>query len=272
MPDVVVLRDSAYAERQGEEEMVVDAFLRAIPDGVNVEVIPPELLQEEPPNPDVFVSFGLTRYPDEVIQHLIKNGNKHVCVLRGWWDGLTANHKARNEIVTSARRTVFSSPLHHERFLKLYGVMLKSNIIPVPVDPEQLASGHGDEKKTEMLWVAPWTPEHGNDLLLAWATRFGTKVHAYGPGVKTEKISAEVECKGPMALQSGKETFEQYASFVYLPRIPVPFGYASMQAYALDLDVQMSNRVGWVSYNLPFQELVDKCVRAPQDLWEVVLS
>lgn len=277
---VVVLRDFSYTERQGEEELAIERFLSAAPEYVDISVQPPEFQLEEcfVSDADMLISFGLKRYPDQVFEWVLAHP-RHVHVSQDWWEPVQAQSHWRNEIIQQASAVIFMSPLHRERYERIYQVKAhKAPVIPFPM----LESDWHDwdavlDPREEVLWCAPWHPDYGNDIMLRWAASNDEQVHACGLAVPTEQITPLVKGCGPVALDAAALAFLPYSRFVFFPRTPVPFGFTFLLAYMLGLEMTYSGEIGCLSYG-PIQTiggtkkggLPDHCRLAPETFWNIV--
>lgn len=277
---VVVLRDFSYTERQGEEELAIERFLEAAPEHINLFTELPEFdhRQEAIENADVVISFGLKRYPDQVFEWILEHP-KHIHVAQDWWEPLQPQSDWRNRIVESASMVIFMSPLHAERYERIYQVKPRdARIIPFPMLERDWAPAAVDFTAEEaVLWCAPWHPDNGNDLMIRWAEREVQQVHAYGLEVPTATITPHVEARGALALDAAPRVFQSYSRFVFFPRTPVPFGLPVLLALMLGLEVSYSGEIGCLSYG-PIEtvtgtkkaSLPDHCRLAPATFWNLI--
>lgn len=269
---VVVLRDFSYTERQGEEELAIERFLHAAPEHIDISVQPPDFapVEEIIRGADVLVSFGIKRYPDQVFEWLLDHP-RHIHVSQDWWEPMQPQSKWRNKVILNAATVIFMSPLHQERYERIYQVEPgDAHIVPFPMlasdwtPPPQIDLEINPEA---VLWCAPWHPDYGNDIMLRWAAKEKTPIHAYGLDVPTVPITPLVTGCGPVALDAAAPSFLSYSRFVFFPRKPIPFGFTFMLAYMLGLEVTHSGEIGCLSYG----DLdASMCERAPEDFWRVV--
>lgn len=282
MPDhlrVAVLRDYSYEERPGEEELAIRRFLYAAPEHVTLNVIPPEFIQAADDmlaQADIVLTFGLKRYPDHTFEALLAHP-RHIHVAQDWWEPIQPQSKWRNQIVAQAKRVIFSSPLHHARYLRLYGLKTQeSRVVAFPMMETDFGGEPNAilEHEDAVLWCAPWHPDYGSDILLRWAARDHTRVHAFGLGVPQGEITPDVQGCGAVALDAAAPTFRQYQKFVYFPRTPVPFGFAFLLAHQLGLEVTWSNEIGCLSFMEGAPRSIDAviplCLDASSYFWNVV--
>lgn len=273
---VAVLRDYSYAERPGEEELLAERLLRVAPDTVELEVLPPTVSfgKEELDRADVFISFGLKRYDTEVLEYLKGTAKAHVMVVQDYWDGTQPLTEYRDDLVQRAARVFLMSPLHVQRWEHLYGDDGVDNkyILPFLLVPEDLNDDTDihPEPQEAAMWVAPWHPDHGSDLLIRWSDREHREVHAYGLGVPSGgTISKYVSGKGMIELDKMLGTMDPYASLVYFPRVPPPFGLPVLLAYMQRKEVTYNNEIGCLSYG-DLENLVSQCLEVPDYFWRHV--
>lgn len=266
---VVVLRDFSYTERPGEEELAIERFGIAAPPHIDASVQPPEfgLEKESISSADVLISFGLKTYPTEVLDWVLEHP-RHIHVEQDWWEPTQPNHEYRNRIAEQAAATVFSSPMHMERYLRIYNVKPKNAFcVSFPLLDTDFVYAPLTPNKEEALWHAPWHPDYGNDLMLSWAKRTGQHVDASGLETPMGEITQNVKGIGKIALDVAAPSIRQYSRFVYFPRKPIPFGLASFLAYVHGLEVTYSGEIGWQSWN---EDLVSLGLEAASTLWDSV--
>jgi hypothetical protein len=271
---VVVLRDFSYTERQGEEELAIERFLRAAPEQIDISVQPPDFVPVEGiiRDADVLISFGIKRYPDRVFEWLLAHP-RHVHVAQDWWESAQPQSKWRNRIIQQASAVIFMSPLHQERYERICQAEAgHAWIIPFPMlesDWAYVPRVNFDPQEA-VLWCAPWHPDYGNDIMLRWAVQEKQQVHAHGLAVPTEQITPLVKGCGPVALDVAAPSFAPYSRFAFFPRVPVPFGFTFLLAYMLGLEMTYSGEVGCLSWERGPEELVNLCDGAPNMLWDAV--
>lgn len=262
---ITVLRDFSYTERQGEEELAIQRLMQTAPEWADVLVQPPEFIQVEEyiAQADVVITFGLKRYPDQVFGWLKKHQN-HVHVAQDWWEPTQPQAQFRSSLLQAARHVFFSSEMHQERYCRLYQLPLNNaSVIQSPVYERDYAPAIAIlEPEDAVLWCAPWHTDYGTDILIRWANKTRTHVHAYGLGVPEGDIAPYVLGKGALALNVAAPTFRQYQKFVFFPRTPVPFGFAPLLAYMLGLEVSYSGEVG----------AFEHFALHPEPFWETVAA
>jgi len=276
MENVVVLRDFSYIERPGEEELASERFLAAAPSHVDVSIMPPDFKLEEDfiRSADVLISFGLKMYPAEVLGWVLKHP-RHIHVVQDWWEPTQPNANYRNRVIGNARTVVFSSPLHRERYLRIYDVQPRdSRIMAFPILESDLARTPAvtDNPEDVVLWYAPWHPDYGNDLMLAWAKREEQQVHASGLEVPKGEITQRVRGIGKISLDAAALVIRSYSRFIYFPRKPIPFGFQAFLAYVHGLEVTYSGEIGCMGFTDAFEvnSLIEACQNAPNIFWHTV--
>lgn len=277
----VVLRDFSYTERPGEKELAIERFLHATPEHIDISVQPPEFNQAEEfiRDADIIISFGIKSYPDQVFDWLLAHP-RHVHVSQDWWEPVQPQSKWRDKIVEQAAAVIFMSPLHRERYERIYQIKPRDpHIVPFPMlESDWMRSARVDlEPEEAVLWCAGWHPDYGNDIMLRWADHMETRVHAHGLAVPTGEITPMVEGRGLIALDVAALSFLPYSKFIFFPRAVIPFGFTFMLAYMLGLEVTYSGEIGCLSY-VPIETigstkrggLADYCNNAPKEFWQVI--
>lgn len=270
---VVVLRDFSYIERPGEEELAIERFLNAAPPHIDVSVQPPEFIQvkDSIEKADVLISFGLKNYPANVLDWVLEHP-RHIHVEQDWWEPTQPNADYRNRVIESSVLTLFSSPMHMERYTRIYDVHpRKASVIPFPVfDSDFVEPEMAPNQEDAVLWYAPWHPDYGTDLMIAWAKKEGQQVHASGLEVPKGEITQKVKGIGPISLDVAAPTICEYSRFIYFPRKPIPFGFTFFLAYLHGLEVTYSGEIGCMSWHPEITSLDKQCLRAADDFWNVV--
>lgn len=270
---VVVLRDFSYYQRPGEEELAVERFLKSAPDRVSVSVQPPEFDQVEQifAEADILITFGLKNYSGEVFDWILRHPN-HVHVVQDWWEPQQPNAEYRDKITLNAAVVIYQSPMHRERYERIYGTIPgESAIIPFPLEISDLNPPFGVfEKQDAVLWCAPWHPDYGNDLMLSWARKNHQHVHVSGLEAPEGSLAPMVKGIGKVALDAIGPTLAQYTQFLYLPRKPIPFGLAFYLAHEHGLELTYSGEIGCLSYDS--DDLSDECLNATDTFWEAVAA
>lgn len=249
--NVVVLRDYSYHERPGEEELAIERFLSAAPSHMDVSIIPSEFIQVEETikNSDVLISFGLKRYDEKTLDWVLEHP-RHVHVEQDWWEPTQGNAEYRDRIIENAVAVVFMSPMHMERYVRIYGVKPKVAICtPYPLEEKDLVKIPSDSVSEAVLWYAPWHPDYGNDLMLTWAKKYQQMVHITGLEVPNKELAPLVKGIGKWPLGTAPQLFSRYGRMIYFPRKPIPFGLESFLAYQHDLEITYSGEIGWKSWN-----------------------
>ena len=267
---VVVLRDFSYTERPGEEELAIERFLSAAPFHIAISVQPPSKILTKGfiENPDVLISFGLKKYPSEVLDWVLTHP-RHIHVEQDWWEPTQPNHEYRNRIAEQAAALVFLSPMHMERYLRIYNVEPKVALCAMfPLLETDFSDASLVPTEEEVLWHAPWHPDYGNDLMLSWAKRTGQKVSASGLETPIGEITQNVIGIGNIALDAAAPVMRKYSKFIYFPRKPIPFGFASFLAYMYGLEITYSGEIGWQSWNE--SALVSLGLQAASLFWDSV--
>src|SRR3972149_1887129 len=279
----VVLRDFSYEERQGEGGLCIERCLRAPPADIDIHVIPPSFIDAEYiADADLVISFGIKRYPDQSLGGRAGHP-RHVHVVQDWWEPQQPQSQWRNQVIESATRVIFTSPLHDERYVRLYQPKrIRSSIVPFPLSANDYAPARVElEGRSAVLWCLPWHPDYGNDIMIRWARQESQDVDAYGLAVPTGEISARVRGCGKIALDAAAPTFRQYDKFIYFPRTPVPFGFTFLLAYLLGLEVSYSGEIGclsyvsavdygWPSSSMSVDDVIDESLGATDRFWEIV--
>ncbi len=266
----VVLRDFSYTERAGEEELASERFLSAAPSHVNLSIQPPKFKLEEEfiRSADVLISFGLKMYPIEVLDWVLEHP-RHVHVEQDWWEPTQPNAEYRDRIIDNAALAVFMSPMHMERYIRLYNLSPKAAVCSVyPLEEDDLEKITSDDVSEAVLWYAPWHPDYGNDLMLNWARKNQQMVHITGLEVPNEKLAPLVEGIGKRPLDSASDLFALYSRMIYFPRKPIPFGLESFLAYVHGLEITYSGEIGWKSWNE--STLLPLGLRATELFWNSV--
>lgn len=270
----VVLRDFSYTERPGEKELAIERFLGAAPEHIDISVQPPEfnLVEEFVRSADILISFGIKSYPDQVFDWLLTHP-RHIHVSQDWWEPAQPQSAWRDRIIEQAAAVIFMSPLHRERYERIYQVKSSNaHVVPFPMlESDWMRPPRIDlEPEEAVLWCAGWHPDYGNDLMLRWADREKIRVHAHGVGVPTGEIAPLVEGRGSIALDAAAPSFLPYSRFIFFPRAPIPFGFAFMLAYMLGLEVTYSGEIGCLSWGNDLESLATLCGGAPQMLWDAI--
>jgi len=273
MSHVVVLRDFSYTERPGEEELAIKRFMAAAPEWADVSIQPPALpdVEQQVRSADIVISFGIKRYTDQVFDALLAH-LRHVHVSQDWWEPRQPQSQHRNDIIERAQAVIFLSPLHRDRYLRLYSLdAVPATIIPFPIQTSDYTSQDGSvlEPQDAALWCAPWHPDYGNDIMLRWASEGDTPVHACGLAVPEGDIIPAVRGIGPVALDAAVPTFKQYQKFAFFPRTPTPFGLPVLIAYMLGLEITYSGEIGCMSWRCSLEELA-WASGASERFWSVV--
>ena len=269
---VTVLRDFSYTERPGEEELAISRFLQAAPEHIEISVQPPELIKTKEPieRADVLISFGLKQYSDDVFDWVLDHP-RHIHISQDWWEPLQPQASYRDKITAKAAAVIFMSPMHQERYMRIYHAdPVDFHIIPFPMLESDYSAVYDVEQKEETLWCASWHPDYGNDLMLSWAFREKQHIHAMGLEVPKEQIAPLVSGLGSISLDKAALAFAPYSRFVYFPRKPIPFGFSFFLAYLLGLEMTYSGEIGCMSWLSMSTHLEKLCLKATDDFWDVV--
>ena len=256
-----VVRDFSYGERPGVDEVTVDEFTRAVPDGYEVVACPPNGMRNDCA---AYISFSLANFGEQEMEFLAEHP-RHVHYEQGWWPLHGRNGKWRNPFVENVAQMVFVSPMQLERWEVVYNMKLDTALVIPPPMPqwESLYQGNGTERKGTM-WVGFWHPSDGADIVARWAEQNGRHIDAYGVGVPLGQATPWITGKGDVP------TYEPYAELVYFPRQPVPFGSQLLHAYERGLTVTYNGEIGCFSFSPDLEGLVETCRKSPEEMWNVV--
>lgn len=195
-----------------------------------------------------------------------------------WWPPEDGNVKWRNLFYTKARGTVYVSPLHLKRFYSLYGVRAPLPLVlPPPLDMGRLA-GHRSlpGEKAGAVWAAEWHAAKGPDLAATLARKLELHMDMYSPSMPADVQRAPsaftqyAHPKGFVPEDQWYATLSQYRTLIHTPRVPDAFGYISLEAKVLGLEVIMTGVTGVESYGIPLPTLAELCGTSASRFWDFV--
>jgi glycosyltransferase involved in cell wall biosynthesis len=226
-------------EVQGGAELTQAEFRTAAPAGVGVvDVQPGEL--EQLAGCDCVCIHNCVTYPaDETIAAL--EGKR---VLRYWHDLAREGgpgDPALNRWATEHATSVFTSPLHRDRFP--HRIEGESHVVPPAIDLSRFGS-QSIRKRSGACWLGS-AMHAGKGLLQAfeWAEE-NEPVDFWGVLADQVPDSPRIQAKGLVPPQYVPEILGRYERFVFLPTTVEPFGRAVVEAWAAGCELIVNRNVG----------------------------
>lgn len=268
-----VLNDFLPGDRAGGANRAIELFMAAKPDGLDFSFCVPGGLDKEC---DKYLLFLTKRFSMEEMGWV--QSKPYVWCGFDWWPDQDGNSKWRNLIVEKAETSVFVSPLHMERFSRLYVAEPHNPIvIPPPLDLGRLRDTETpSERNGRAIWASEWHPYKGPDLAAVLARKLEVHVDMFSPSMPAN-IARQRDAFTPFAHPVGFQvesdwykTMAQYSMLIHTPRVPDAFGYVTLEAYALGLEVVLQGQTGVESFGCGFDSLLEACSKSASQLWELV--
>lgn len=269
-----ILNDFDPTQRGGGASRAIQLYLRQIPENIEPVLCGPGAVDR---TCDAYLLF-LTKRFDEKELGWIQN-KPYIWSGFDWWPEEDGNYAWRNIMPEKARLAWFVSPLHYERYTRMYGVQpQRAAILPPPLESDDLrAMAKVAVSKTDLaVWAGEWHVNKGPDLAAVIARRLQIHMDMFSPTIPAN-IAGQPSVFTPFAHPKGfipeddwYNQMAQYKMLIHSPRVPDAFGYVILEAYALGLEVNVSGLTGVESYEKPMDELLDMCQQSPEIFWKAV--
>lgn len=271
-----ILNDFEPGQRAGGANRAIEQYIACMPAEFsgNVAFCTPGHLDE---TCDAYLLFLTKRFDMQELGH-VQNRPFIWCGF-DWWPDEDGNSSWRNILTEKARLAFFVSPLHYNRFTRLYNAEPRNVCIaPPPLDLGLLRATQAPlQRNGRAAWAAEWHQAKGPDLAGVLARRLKIHMDMYSPSmpgniVGTTTFTPFAHAMGFMPEDEWYDRLVQYSYLIHSPRVPDAFGYITLEAYALGLEVILTGASGVESYGRPFDELLEAANEAPQHFWQVVSS
>lgn len=253
----------------GGAEISDDAFLAAVPDGVEIVYCPPG--KRPPANVSAFIVNNCVTYDDcwlEVFKRTLTV--RHIHDL--WPYG---SPTIRRWILDHAALVLFNSPKHREIFQ--FPVSAPYGYIHPPVDVARFrqATKEADEAgiREGTIWVGRLCVGKGIQNVADWALRTGTPVdfygHCYEPMAMKQIVPPCRYC-GVVEQDELPALLTRYRSFVHMPVKQDVCGRTAAEAWAAGLELNLGGNADVAAlYDWLDAEALQN---APQVFWAKVLD
>lgn len=260
------IRDFRLAERPGGAQEVVERLLQT-PAGVDVLDCPPGQLD---PDCDGYVLNNFLRYSEEELQ--AATAKPYALYVFGWWDDqVPLQHRWRQPLIEGARLVCFNSPVHRDRFLRLWGLEPRGRVevLPCPMDfAESRAVAEVTDRPRDCLWYGELHPFKGPDVAMRWAAEHERHLDLYGIGQAVQS-SEWVTYQGMFHPDFKARILSEHRAFLHFPRRPEPFCLAIIEAYLAGLEVIYSGRIGCLSFGETLDRVAERCEAGAERFWEL---
>jgi len=266
-----VLNDFLPQNRAGGASRAISLYLKNAPEEFEIAFCTPGNLDRDC---DFYIIFLCKTFPDHELSYV--QTRPFAWSGFDWWPEEDGQSKWRNLLVKKAKISYFVSPLHRERFSRLYGVKPSNPLVlPPPLDLANLRGVDLPETRNGRgLWASEWHVAKGPDLAGALANRLKIHLDMYSPSMPPNILSSPniftpySHPAGYVAEEHWYSTMAQYSYLIHTPRVPDAFGYIVLEAYALGLEVVLSGRSGVESWRQSFEELLVSADAAQHDFWK----
>jgi len=252
-------------------------LLGVAPDDIVVDLIQPSHSQpvEAIAAADVVVSYLAQRARPEALEAVVSHP-AHVRIETGLW-AEPGNSEWRKALSERAVATLYDSPMHQRLYAERWGVAPSNPyVLPCPIPVAEIRAHALDPRERDLgiVWAGEWSVDKGADLAMRWAADHRLGVDFYSPSMDVANQVPAQFCnfKGFVPEADWYPTLARYSKLIHFPRVPEPFPYIVMEAFALGLQVEMTGRVGIESYDCDMVELLDRCDRAAGEFWDIVRS
>lgn len=273
-----ILKDWDISERAGGAQRAMQLFEQGAPSGAELVRIPASAEQLDP-TCDVYFTGLVKNYPDHLLTQLVTSGKPHIRYEFDLWNDAENGTRWARVLCDHAKLTMFPSPLYRQLFLNGWHIEEKASYIclapPLDLNAFKAPRAKYDEiGRNGVCYFGEVHPLKGVDIAIRWAGNNGVVLDAYGPLSYPYIASPHCVYKGCPPLE---ELYDQVAShewLIHMPRQIDGFSYSILEAQLLGLRVYASGRLGiesWlaVCQRGGFEELVEKCVMAPAELWKM---
>lgn len=267
-----ILNDFLPSERAGGAARAIQLFLAAKPEEIEAIFCKPGQLVD---NCDGYLAFLTKSFSNDEMSFL--QTRPFVWCGFDWWPDEDGNGHWRNLLVQKARLSIFASPLHKERFCRLYGAdPTRAEVLPPPLSLEALSGFERPSERKPAVWAAEWHVAKGPDLAAVLARKLKVHVDMYSPSMPAN-IKAQANVFTPFAHPKGfspelnwYQTLASYEQLLHTPRVPDAFGYIMLEAYALGLKTTVTGLTGVESFDVPWYELLVRCGESNVEFWQLL--
>lgn len=264
------VRDYKLSERPGGTQ-VCESLLRAgveTAGGVELIECPPGSVQTDV---DAYIALNCQTYTLDEMRQITSKPLLHYSL--DYWD--SGNFEQRALIFSKARKVFFCSPLHKSVYIRRWGIGHRGEIITPPMDVEHwLSLREKSNGRSGIMWCGTSDTSKGLDIAVLWAKEHDAQLDIYGIGLSPGQVSPDekIHVRGYVEDNEHDLALATHEKFVFFPRGPEPFCYSLLEAWLAGLEVIYSGRIGFESFDKPWDEITEDCYKSPQRFWEIAES
>lgn len=269
---VAVLTDQTIETRPGGATRLLSILLGACPPTIEPFIVTPNDDPSAISNAEGVFTYLVKQFSDEAYSRVLMHEN-HIRWDIDWWPDEDGNAQWRGPLTEHAKIVVYDSPLHRDRFLKLYKLNPQHvEIVPCPMDVAGImAQRKPDSERKGVVWAGEWHIYKGPDLAMRWAADNKTNVDFYSPSMPPNAEQPQYcTFRGFIPENEWYSTLAGYEKFLHFPRVPDAFPYSVLEAYALGLEVEVRGRLGVESFGVDWDDLLGQCETSAHRFWELV--
>ena len=262
--------DYKLSEQPGGPQVCEDLLRVAVGAVDSVELIecPPGSVQTDV---DAYIALNCQTYTMDEVNQITSKPFLHYSL--DYWTG--GNFEQRALIFSKARKILFCSPLHKSVYVRRWGIGHKGSILPPPMNVEHwLSLREKSNGRSGVMWCGSADVGKGLDLALMWAREHEVQLDIYGIGMKPGESSTDkrIHVRGFVQDNERDLALATHEKFVHFPRFPEPFCYSLLEAWLAGLEVIYSGRIGFESFDKPWDEVIEDSHKSPQRFWELAES